>query len=57
MVNTNYHKSINKVLISRNYFCALQKGLLLRNNPPEHPNFAIGILWNFEKDITNAWNI
>jgi hypothetical protein len=57
MVNTNYHKSINKTLISRNYFDALQKRLLLRNNHPEHPGFAIGILKDFGKDVANAWNI
>jgi hypothetical protein len=49
MVNTNYHKSINKVLISKNYFCALQKGLHLGNNHPEHLGFAIGTLMNFWK--------
>jgi hypothetical protein len=35
MVNTNYHKSINKTLISRNYFYGVQKGLLLRNSHHE----------------------
>jgi hypothetical protein len=57
MVNTNYHKSINKSLILRNCFDGLRKGLLLGDNHPEHPGFAIGILWNFEKDVTNTWNI
>jgi hypothetical protein len=57
MVNTIYHKSINKVLILKNYFDGLQKRLLLCNNPPEHPGFAIGILWDFGKDVINAWNI
>jgi hypothetical protein len=54
MVNTNYHKSINKVLISRNYFDGLQKRLLLGDRYPKHPEFAIGILKDFEKDVTNA---
>jgi hypothetical protein len=49
MVNTNYHKSINKTLILENYFCALQKGLLLRNNHLEHHGFAIGTLMSFWK--------
>jgi hypothetical protein len=57
IVNTNYHKSINKVLISRNYFDGAQKELLLRNNLSEHPGFAVGISWNFGKDMTNTWNI
>jgi Na+/H+ antiporter NhaA len=57
MVNTNYHKSINKTLISRNYFDALQKRLLLCNSYHEHPKFAIGILKDFGKDVANAWNI
>jgi hypothetical protein len=57
MVNTNYHKSINKTLISRNYFCALQKRLLLCNNHPEHPGFAISTLKGFGKDMINTWNI
>jgi hypothetical protein len=54
MVNTIYHKSINKTLISRNYFDGLQKRLLLRNNHPEHPDFAIGILRSFGKCVANA---
>jgi hypothetical protein len=49
MVNTNYHKSINKVLISKNYFDALQEKLLLGDNRPEHTGFAIGILRVFWK--------
>jgi hypothetical protein len=53
MVNTNYHKSINKTLISRNYFDSLQKRLLLGN---EHPGFAIGILKSFGKNMINTWN-
>jgi hypothetical protein len=57
MVNTNYHKSINKTLISRNYFDGLQKRLLLGDNYPEHPGFAVGILWNFGKGMTNTWNV
>jgi hypothetical protein len=57
MANTSYHKSINKTLISRNYFGGLQKRLLLRNNYPEHPGFAIGILKGFRKDVTNTWSI
>jgi hypothetical protein len=57
MVNTNYHKSINKVLISRNYFDALQKRLLLCNDHPERPGFAIGIMRDFEKGMTDTWNI
>jgi hypothetical protein len=57
MVNTNYHKSINKTLISRNYFDGLQKRLLLRNNHLERHGFAIDILWNFRKDVANIWNI
>jgi hypothetical protein len=57
MVNTNYHKSINKMLISRNYFDALQKGLLLRNNHSERPGFAMGILRSFGKCMANTWNI
>jgi hypothetical protein len=56
MVNTNYHKSINKTLTSRNYFDGFQKRLLLRNNYPEHPGFAIGILRSFKKGVTNTWN-
>jgi hypothetical protein len=55
MVNTNYHKSINKALISRNYFDGLQKRLLLGDNHPDRPGFAIGILKDFGKCITNAW--
>jgi hypothetical protein len=46
MVNTNYHKSINKTLILKNYFDGLQKRLLLGDN---HPGFAIGILMRFQK--------
>jgi hypothetical protein len=57
MVNTNYHKSINKMLILENYFDGLQKRLLLRNNHPEHPGFAIGILKDFGKCMANTWNI
>jgi hypothetical protein len=57
MVNTNYHKSINKTLILRNYFDDLQKRLLLHNNNPEHPGFAIGILKGFGKNMANTWNI
>jgi hypothetical protein len=57
MVNTNYHKSINKTLILENYFDGLQKKLLLRNNHPGRTGFAIDILWNFRKDVTNTWNI
>jgi hypothetical protein len=53
MVNTDYHKSINKSLISRDYFDYLQKRLLLRNGYHKYPGFAIGILWNFGKDVTN----
>jgi hypothetical protein len=49
MVNANYHKSINKTLTLENYFCALQKRLLLCNNYPERPGFAIGILVEFRK--------
>jgi hypothetical protein len=56
MVNTNYHKSINKTLISRNYFDDFFKGLLLGDNHPEHPGFAVGILWNFGKSMTNTRN-
>jgi hypothetical protein len=44
MVNTNYHKSINKTLISRNYFDDFSERLLLGNNRPERPGFAIDIL-------------
>jgi hypothetical protein len=57
MVNINYHKSINKALISRNYFDGVQKGLLLGNNHPEYPGFAIGILKDFGKYVANTWNI
>jgi hypothetical protein len=57
MTNTNYHKSINKTLISRNYFDGLQKRLLLGNNHPEHPGFASGILKSFGKSMVNTWNI
>jgi hypothetical protein len=57
MVNTNYHKSINKTLISKNYFGGLQKRLLLGDNHLKHPGFAIGILKGFGKDVTNTWNI
>jgi hypothetical protein len=49
MVNTNYHKSINKTLISRNYFDDFFSRLLLHNNNPEHTGFAIGILMSFRK--------
>jgi hypothetical protein len=49
MVNTNYHKSINKALILKNYFDGLQKMLRLCNNHPEHTGFAIGILMSFRK--------
>jgi hypothetical protein len=44
------------VLISRNYFDDPQKGLLLRNNHPEHTGFAIGTLKGFGKCVANAWN-
>jgi hypothetical protein len=54
---TTYHKSINKTLISENYFDGLQKRLLLCDGHPERPGFAIGILWNFGKDTINAWDI
>jgi hypothetical protein len=37
------------MLISRNYFYALQKGLLLDDKHPEHTGFAIGTLKNFRK--------
>jgi acyl-CoA-binding protein len=47
MVNTIYQKSINKTLISRNCFYALQKRLLLGDNHPERPGFAIDILKDF----------
>jgi hypothetical protein len=57
MVNTNYHKSINKTLISRNYFDDFFGRLLLGNSHSEHPGFAIGILKGFGKNITNTWNI
>jgi hypothetical protein len=57
MANTNYHKSINKMLISRNYFDGLQKRLLLCDNYHKHPDFAIGILKSFGKDVTNTWSI
>jgi hypothetical protein len=56
-INTNYHKSINKTLISRNYFDALQKRLLLCDNHLEHTGFAIGTLKDFGKCVANAWNI
>jgi hypothetical protein len=54
MANTNYHKSINKTLISENYFDGLQKRVLLCNSHPERPGFAIGILKGFGKDVTNT---
>jgi hypothetical protein len=63
MVNANYHKSINKTLIARNYFDDFFKGLLLgkrlplRNNHPEPPGFAIDILRSFRKSMTNVWSI
>jgi hypothetical protein len=56
MVNTNYHKSINKTLIARNYFDDFFKGLLLRNSHPKHPRFAISILRNFWKNMINTWS-
>jgi hypothetical protein len=37
------------MLISRNYFDALQKELLLCDSHPKHPGFAIGILVEFRK--------
>jgi hypothetical protein len=40
-----------------NYFCAIQKRLLLRNSHLKRPGFAIGILKDFGKGITNTWNI
>jgi hypothetical protein len=49
MVNTNYHKSINKTLISRNYFDDFFRKLLLCDNRPEHTGFAIDILISFRK--------
>jgi hypothetical protein len=49
MVNTTYHKSINKTLILENYFDGIQKRLLLCDNNLEHPGFAIGILRDFRK--------
>jgi hypothetical protein len=49
MVNTNYHKSINKVLILENYFDDFFKRLLLCDSYPEHTGFAIGILRSFGK--------
>jgi hypothetical protein len=57
MVNTIYHKSINKTLISKNYFDGLQKRLLLRNSHPKRTGFTIGILRSFRKGMTNTWNI
>jgi hypothetical protein len=54
MINTNYYKSINKTLISKNYFDDLQKRLLLGDSPPGRTGFAIGILRSFEKDVTNT---
>jgi hypothetical protein len=51
MVNTIYHKSINKTLILRNYFDDLQKRLLLRNNHPEHLGFAIGTMRVFSEKV------
>jgi hypothetical protein len=57
MVNTNYHKSINKTLISRNRFDDFFRRLLLGDNYPGHPEFAIGILKSFGKGVTNTWNI
>jgi hypothetical protein len=49
MVNTNYHKSINKSLFLENYFDDFFRGLLLGDNHLEHPGFAIDILWNFRQ--------
>jgi hypothetical protein len=57
MVNTNYHKSINKTLILEKYFDGFQKRLLLGDNHPEHPGFAISILRSFGKCVANTWNI
>jgi hypothetical protein len=54
MVNTIYHKSINKALILENYFDDFFRGLLLYNNHPEHPGFAIGILKGLGKNVTNT---
>jgi hypothetical protein len=42
------------MLILENYFDGLQKRLLLRNNHPERPGFAIGILKCFEKSMINT---
>jgi hypothetical protein len=56
-VNTNYHKSINKALISENYFDNFFKGLLLCDSRPEHLGFAIGTLKGFGKCVANTWNI
>jgi hypothetical protein len=41
--NINYHKSINKMLIPKNYFDDLQKRLLLGDNHPGRTGFAIDI--------------
>jgi hypothetical protein len=57
MVNTNYHKSINKTLISRNYFDGLQKMLLLCNSYHKYTEFAIGTLIGFRKSMTNTRSI
>jgi hypothetical protein len=49
MVNTNYHKSINKTLISRNHFGDFSERLLLCDNHPERPGVAVGTLMDFRK--------
>jgi hypothetical protein len=49
MVNASYHKSINKTLILENYFCALQKRLLLCDSHLERLDFAIGTFRDFWK--------
>jgi hypothetical protein len=46
MVNIMYHKNICKTLIS--------KKLLLGDKLYEHPGFAIDVLRNFGKDMTNT---
>jgi hypothetical protein len=51
MINTSYHKSINKTLISRNYFDGLQKRSILCDDRTKHPGFAIGISKGFGKSM------
>jgi hypothetical protein len=50
-------REVALVADSRSYFDDFLERLPLCNNNPEHPGFAIGILKDFGKGITNTWNI